>query len=250
MRGGEHGPCLALRAFMRFLVLLLWIAMPAAGTTAGSDRAAGAPSPVRDVTPSWSVADADSRMRVSNVTYAPLASPAGKPIGLRVTYQIQFAASGRYNPELRIVPADAEAQGFDAKAMHAIDSRIEPLPREANEPHRDARFRPGLLRQEADFLYEAGTVYTFTLDLVPDYIAFGTDLFTPCVARARFERDRTAREAFARRLAAESETAYRATIGGNAFEGRIDRFYGEGTLYRNFIADGGADCDELPISRR
>ena len=188
--------------------------------------------------------------RVSNVTYAPLASSAGAPIGLRVSYQVEFSAAGRYNPGLRIFAFDAADAVAGRNPMHAIDSRVDPMPRETYEPHPVARVHAGALDQRADFLYDARTVYTFTLDLVPDYIAFERDLFTPCISRHRFERDRQAREIFARRLANESETEYRVSIGGQAFEGRIERFPGEGTLYRNFLADGGRDCEDLPASRR
>jgi hypothetical protein len=41
---------------------------------------------------------------------------------------------------------------------------------------------------------------------------------------------------------AEATNSYQVSIGGNAFEGRIENLPGEGTLYRSFMAEGTRDC--------
>ena len=38
------------------------------------------------------------RMEVSNVTYAPLFSPQGRPIGLTIAYDARFSDTGQFNP--------------------------------------------------------------------------------------------------------------------------------------------------------
>ena len=39
-------------------------------------------------------------------------------------------------------------------------------------------------------------------------------------------------------LAREGPRTYRVAIGGQSFEGRIEKLPGEGTLYRSFVAEG------------
>lgn len=99
-----------------------------------------------------------------------------------------------------------------------------------------------MLAYGADFLYEARTVYHFTVDLVPGFIATGGGGSPPCIWREGFRTTRDSEKAFASLLAREGPSTYRVSIGGNAFEGRIEKFAGEGTLDRNFVADGTQDC--------
>ena len=42
------------------------------------------------------------RMEVSNVTYAPLFSPQGRPIGLRIAYDAKFSNTGQFNPAVGV----------------------------------------------------------------------------------------------------------------------------------------------------
>jgi hypothetical protein len=52
------------------------------------------------------------------------------------------------------------------------------------------------------------------------------------------------RAQLAKRLANEGQTTYRVYIGGKAFEGRIDSFYGEGTFYRGFVKEAVPACPQ------
>jgi hypothetical protein len=186
------------------------------------------------------------RMSVSNVSYAPLLSRAGAPIGVRVAYDVTFSRSGEYSPGLRIAAEGAGGFIIGRNPLIVMRTAIEPLPRDAYAPHNPPVDTYGFYAEQANFLYEGSTVYTFTIELVPNYVVFQNDHVTACLSRLRFGRERDPQNAFSRMLANEGPTTYRLYIGTDAFEGRVEKFYGEGTFYRNLVADGLPDCDEKP----
>jgi hypothetical protein len=183
------------------------------------------------------------RLEVSRVVYAPLLSAGGRPIGVRITYDVEFSQAGEYDPQLSVYAGNPEENGILGK-MRVLNSNLEPLPRLAHAPQELAgsNHRDSVLAYGADFLYEARTAYHFTVDLVPGFIATGGGGSPPCIWREGFRTTHDPEKAFASLLAREGPSTYRVSIGGNAFEGRIEKFAGEGTLYRNFVADGTQDC--------
>jgi hypothetical protein len=184
------------------------------------------------------------RTRVMNVRYAPFRSHAGRPLGLRIMYDVEFSQAGRYNPEVRIYAEDKEDTAIGRNPLHTLRSTIRPLPHETYAPLKEAEEIPGLLAQRADFLYEAGTRYTFMVEMVPDFVKVLRDGVTPCVWKQAPLHSPHEQRAFARRLARREPTTYTVWIGGDdTFEGKIDGFYGEGTLYDSVIAEGFAECE-------
>lgn len=184
------------------------------------------------------------RFEVSNVTYAPLLSPNGLPVGLRMSYDVEFSKRGRYAPGLRVFAEDKEDIIVGRNPLHPLKNTIVPVPRKAHAPDEEAEEVPGLLAQLTDYIYDGHTRYQFTLELVPNFIIIGRDRLTLCVFHQRFRLERDAAKAFARMAANEGPTSYRVAIGGSTFEGRIENFYGEGTFYRNFVAEGVQDCSD------
>lgn len=186
------------------------------------------------------------RIEVSKVMYSPLLSSAGHPIGMRITYDVEFSQAGQYNPRVRVHPEylDETARGGSAE-MHVLDSSLEPLPRQAHAPYAPAGtgYRDSVLAYGAHFLYEARTVYHFTVDLVPGFIQAMGRRTNPCLShqRSRSPKDQTA---FVKRVASEGQATYRVYIGGEAFEGRIENFYGEGTFYRGFVKEAVQECPQ------
>ena len=96
----------------------------------------------------------------------------------------------------------------------------------------------------ADFLYEARTTYHFSADLVPGFIAPGSGGSPACIWREGFRTARDPEKAFANLLSREGPSTYRVSIGDRVFDGRIESFAGEGTLYRNLVAEGTQDCSQ------
>jgi hypothetical protein len=187
------------------------------------------------------------RMWVSNVMFMPLLSRAGAPIGLRVTYDVRFSRAGEFAPGVRLVAAD-DVQGalIGLHPMQVVNTTIRPLPRQTYPPHDEPTEMSGYYARQAHFLYQADTSYTFAIDLVPDYVQVQRDGVSRCFSRVRFRDERDPEKAFTRMLAKEALTAYKLSIGIDAFEGEIENVSGEGTLYRNLIADGLPDCPDRP----
>jgi hypothetical protein len=183
------------------------------------------------------------RTRIANVRYAPLVSGTGNPLGLKVTYEAEFSQAMRYNPELRIYAEDKADSAIGRHPLHPLRSTIQPVPHETYAPLKEAEEIPGLLAHRADFLYKAGTRYQFAVEVVPDFVKVLRDRITPCLWKQPPRYSEHERKAFARQLTQEEPTTYRVWIGGRAFEGRIDGFYGEGTLFRSFVAEGFAECE-------
>jgi hypothetical protein len=181
--------------------------------------------------------------RVSNATYEPLLSPAGGPIGIRVTCEIVFPQSGRYSPGVGIRGENlTRGDGVvDRDRLHTLKSTIVPRPREVHAPEQEAQDYPGLFQQRTDFLYEKGTVYRFTVDRVPKYISLDKDGVTLCMS----QYERLSHKNFDRMIASMGPTRYDVAI-GTSFEAWIEHFYGEGVFYRTFMAEGTPDCDERP----
>ena len=182
------------------------------------------------------------RTRISNVRYAPLISETGKPLGFKITYEAEFSQAGRYNPALHI----AEDQADFLSGRHPLvllRSSVQPVAHDPNAPLKEAEVPlAGSSWYSPDFLYKSGTRYQFAAEMVPDFVGVRRDGLPPCLWKQ--PRPGEAPKAFARRATREEPTTYRVTIGGSeTFEGRIDGFYGEGTLFRSFVGQGLAECE-------
>jgi hypothetical protein len=184
------------------------------------------------------------RTIVSKVMYAPLLSAGGRPVGLRVTYDVEFSQGGQHNPRVSVHAEDIEEPSGVLAQLNVLNSRLEPLPRLAHAPAGLAgtNHQASVLAYGADFLYEARTVYHFSVDLVPGFMSTRGDGSSPCIWREGFQTAPDPAKAFNRLLARERPATYRVRIGGEAFDGRIENFAGEGTIYRSFVAEGAPDC--------
>ena len=185
------------------------------------------------------------RSDISKVMYAPLLSAAGRPIGVRVTYDVEFSQAGEYNPQLMVYAEDVagNVSGILAQ-MRVLNSSLEPLPRLAHAPDKEAgtNLQESVLAFGAHFRYEGRIIYHFTVDLIPGFMTPGRAGSVPCIWREGFRITRDPEKAFASMLARDGPSTYKVSLGGAAFEGRIEQFPGEGTLYRNLVADGAQDC--------
>jgi hypothetical protein len=178
--------------------------------------------------------------------YAPLSSAGGRPIGVRITYDVEFSQAGVYDPRLTVYAGNPEENGILGQ-MRVLNSSLEPVPRLAHAPSELAgtNHRDSVLAHGADFLYEARTLYHFSADLVPGFISPGSGGSPACIWREGFRTARDPEKWFASLLSREQPGVYRVTIGNNVFEGRIEKFAGEGTLYRSFVAEGTQDCPQI-----
>ncbi|HKF66334.1 MAG TPA: hypothetical protein VKB36_07395 [Vicinamibacterales bacterium] len=180
------------------------------------------------------------RTIVSNVLYAPLLSKGGRPIGIRVTYEVTFSQSGQYTPALSIHAM--RNAGTRANGMYILKSTIDPRPHAVQAPNHEAENVVGQLLQPAtaDFLYVGDKMYRFAVDLVPDSVRVdkrGTNL---CSQPRALDRDAAA--TLAEPSTPDTQSSYRLSIDDQTYEGAIADFDDPATLYRNLMAEGLQSC--------
>jgi hypothetical protein len=187
------------------------------------------------------------RTQISNVAYAPLFSAAGRPIGLRVTYEAKFSEDGYFDPALRVLPTYQSDEWRGLVDMHAVDGSIEPLPAEVGVPQQ----RPSILAYGAGYQYKGNTTYRFTADLIPDFIIQNEAKTKFCIYSRKYEiyESGTRRAVWAELLTSESSVNYKVFIGNRDFTGAIDGFFAPGTLRASFAAEGAQDCGSQPTRR-
>lgn len=187
-----------------------------------------------------------TRQRVSNVTYAPFLSPSGRPLGVRVNYDVEFSQDGYYNPELHVFPFYEDDQWRGRIEMKVLNGSIVPEPTESGSP----QIQPNILAYGAGYIYKAGTVYHFMAEMVPDFALQNQAKTKFCVYDQKFKySDRKTHAIWAAIRSSESPTLYKVYIKNSDFNGIIERFYAPGAFYKSFVAEGARDCGEQPTIR-
>ena len=187
------------------------------------------------------------RTEISNVAYAPLFSAAGRPIALRVTYEVKFSEDGYFDPALRVLPTYQSDEWSGLVDMHAVDGSIEPLPAAVGVPQQ----QPNILAYGAGYQYKGNTTYRFTADLIPDFIFQNEAKTKFCIYSQKYEirESGTRRAVWAELLTNESSVHYKVFIGNSDFAGTIEGFFAPGTLRASFAAEGAQDCGSQPTRR-
>jgi hypothetical protein len=184
---------------------------------------------------------------VTDVQYAPYLSPTGRTLGLTITYTVVMEPGGRYNPALRVVREDPASGGEARDALRPLNASITPRPRLYHDPAREAEEVPGLLL--ADAAYASGTRYRFSIQLAPAFVALRSGASTPCLTLSHLKNQYRGDAGYKQMIANRGASTYRVSIGRRAFEGRIDGFVGEGTLYQHWMDDGTPPCPEVRAPR-
>jgi hypothetical protein len=160
---------------------------------------------------------------------------------------VRFSETGRYDPALRVYAEDPSDNIIGRNPLNVRLSTISPAPRLWHAPSEYAETFRVHMSQLTDFLYDADTAYTFTVELVPNFVSLERVVFTPCLStKQRFLNMRDPQAAFERLKNANGPATYRVSIGHTAFEGKIDGFFSESAMYRTFLADHMPPCDEQP----
>lgn len=185
------------------------------------------------------------RTRVSNVTYAPYLSKAGRPLGLRIMYDVEFSQDGYYNPELKLFLDYQKSEWRGRIDMYPLTGSIEPQPAEPGSPQE----QPHMLAYGAGYLYRAGTTYHFTAELVPDYVIQNKEKTKFCIYYQKYKYDPSMQVAFNEILASKMPTKYSVHIANTAFYGEIEGLHSQHTVLESFKAEGAQDCGEQPTDR-
>jgi hypothetical protein len=184
-------------------------------------------------------------MRVSNVMYSPFLSKAGRPLGVRITFDVEFSQDGYYNPELHIYPDYKNDDWRGRINMNPLTGKIEPEPEEAGSP----QVRAHILAGGAGYLYRGDTTYHFTAEYIPDYVIQNETKTKFCIWNQQYKYSPQTQAAWKAILASAASTKYTLYINNSNFGGEIESLDPQGVLFNSFVAEGAKDCGEQPTSR-
>jgi hypothetical protein len=121
--------------------------------------------------------------------------------------------------------------------MKALTGTITPMPRaEGVQSPRD------VIVYRARAIYQAGVTYTFSIDMVPDFVFQGTQTARFCVHDQKF----TNRTLWNALIASKADVHYSITITDTGTSANIPYFYPQRTFYGSFTAGGAFDCGPTP----
>lgn len=193
------------------------------------------------------------QMRVSNVTYVPLLSPAGRPRGVRVSYEATFSHRAEYAGGVGLELRDDSYYRWRGMArMQVVDSRVEPTPHFAHKPYapfRSSELYWSPLEHGGTFIYEAGIVYRFTADFEPEFIVHNLDRTRTCIAYQLGSAGSKERQALQQLMVSQEPATYSVVIGYPAFEAEIRNFYPPSAFQQTYVSQGAQDCGETPSRR-
>ena len=184
-------------------------------------------------------------VRVSNVMYAPFLSNAGRPLGVRITLDVEFSQDGYYNPELHIYPDYKNPDWRGRIDMKPLTGSIEPLPAEEGSPQN----QPHILAFGAGYLYRTHTTYHFTAEYVPDYVIQNEKKTKFCIWNQQYKYSPEMHAAWKAILSSKAPTKYTLYINNTNFGGEIEGLHPQGVLFNSFVAEGAKDCGAQPTNR-
>jgi hypothetical protein len=181
------------------------------------------------------------RTRVSNVMYAQYLSKSGRPLGLRITYDVEFSHDGYYNPELLLFLNYKNVEWRGRITMTTLTGSIEPKPEEPGAPQDQPHVGYG-----AGYLYKAGTTYHFTAEYIPDFVNYNENRSKFCINYQKNKYSPEAEAAFKEILANNTPSPYSIEIRNTDFVGVIEGLPSQSELLKSFVADGAKDCAPQP----
>ncbi len=181
-----------------------------------------------------------ARVVVSRIAYEPLNSTSGAPIGIRLRYSMQFPARQTIAVVPHVFPVYQPWAWRSVVAMKALAGSINPAPQMVG-----VQSLQDVIIYGAKATYQAGVTYSFTMDMVPDYIFKGTQTGRFCIHEQKFN-DRTVWNAL---IASTADVPYSVSISDTETAATIPAFLPQRTFYRSFTADGAFDCGPVPNIR-
>jgi len=181
-----------------------------------------------------------TRASVSRITYEPLNSASGSPIGLRLHYSIRFPARQTIVATPHVFPVYTASAWRGVVAMKVSGGTINPAPQMIGaQSLRDVLVHAGAAT------YQAGSTYDFAVDLMPDYIIQGTQTGRFCIYEQKFSN----RAVWSAVIESAADVPYSVSIPDTETVATIPMFFAQRTFYRSFTADGAFDCGPVPSIR-
>ena len=181
-----------------------------------------------------------ARAVVSPIAYEPLNSAAGSPTGLRLRYSIQFPVRQTIVAVPLVFPAYQASQWRGVVEMKGLGGTISPAPQMVG-----VQSLQDVIIYRARATYEAATTYTFTIDMVPNYVFQGTQTGRFCL----FEQKFTNRAVWNALIASEAAVPYSLSISDAETSATIPTFFPQRTFYQSFKSAGAVDCGPVASIR-
>jgi hypothetical protein len=181
-----------------------------------------------------------ARAVVSPIAYEPLNAAAGAPLGLRLRYSIRFPVRQTIVAVPSVFPVYQAFAWRGVVEMKALGGTIDPAPRMVG-----VQSLQDVLIYRAATTYEAGTTYTFTIDMVPDYVFQGTQTGRFCLYEQKF----TNRDLWNALIASEAAVPYSLSISDAETSATIPTFFAQRTFYQSFKSAGAVDCGPVANTR-
>lgn len=192
------------------------------------------------------------QMRVANVTYAPLLSPAGRPRGVRISYEATFSHRSAYTGGVRLALRDTNDRWRGMAGMQVADSRVEPTPHFAHKPYApftSSEFYWSPLEHDGTFIYDQGITYKFTADFEPQFIVHNLERTRTCVAYQLGSPGSEQRASLQQLMVSQQPATYSVVINDPAFKATIRNFYPPSAFRQTYESEGAQDCGPTPTRR-
>jgi len=181
-----------------------------------------------------------ARTQVSAIAYEPLTSPSGNPIGMRLRYSIRFPQRQTITAVPHVFPVYSETTWRGMVTMKPLTGTITPTPQMIGvQSLRD------VIVYQAAATYQAGVTYSFSIDMIPDFVFQGTLSGRFCIHEQKF----TNRTVWNALVSSSAAIPYSLTISDTGTVANIPDFLPQRTFHESFIAAGAVDCGPVPNIR-
>ena len=181
------------------------------------------------------------RSSLLGMTFEPFNSSDGNPLGRRLRYRIRFAADSLINAVPRVSPLYSERDWRGVVQLKPLQGNITPPPEFLG-----ASSLADAIVAHAPASYSAGITYSFTVDMVPDYVIQGVRSGRFCLYERKFERRRDRWDAI---RADTVPVSYSVAIRDLDYDADVPSFFPQGTFYESFVREGATDCGPMPNNR-
>ncbi len=177
------------------------------------------------------------RARVQKWSDELMLSEKGYPLGIRLSYSIIFPVEGSYSPYPKVYPEHFNSSYTAALSMRVLKISVEPKPGGIQNPDQlffgsRATFKPDV-------------TYTFTVDLVPNYVNYNDQKRSFCV-QTKIYSQQGMRDRFEREVTSKLKLRYRLAISGTDLDGPTPTLthnaYVPNQWYQGYLKEGVTVC--------
>jgi len=160
---------------------------------------------------------------------------------MRLRYSIRFDADAVVVAVPNVFPAYQATDWRGLVTMKPLGGTINPLPTLFG-----ATSLTDVIVYRGGAQYKAGTTYTFSIDLIPDYVFQGAVSGRFCLHDQKFASNPARWNAL---ITSTAPVRYSMAISDLDYAADIPLFYPQSLLRANFLAVGAFDCGPVPNIR-